>query len=102
MDEIFYRLGIGEVALERGRREEEMVADQPRDRLGLGAVEPEARTDPERDLGPDHAVIAATALGDVVQQHGDIEHAPRRNLPEDRGRDGMVLLQLAALDRREK
>ena len=47
-------------------------------------------------------MVAAAPLGDVVEQHGDIEHPPRGDLPEDRGRDRVVLLELAALDRREQ
>ena len=41
-DEVLDRLGIGEVALERGLRQQQMIANQPGDRLGLGLVEPEA------------------------------------------------------------
>ena len=43
VDEILDRLGVGEVALERGRRQQQMIAHQPRDGLGLGWVEAEAR-----------------------------------------------------------
>ena len=35
-DEILDRLGVGEVALEGGRRHQQMMADQPGDGLGLG------------------------------------------------------------------
>ena len=90
-DEILDRLGVGEVALERGRRQQEMIADQPRHGLGLGRIEPEARAELERDLGADHAVVAAAALGDVVQQDRDIEHAARRDLLlNDRGRQRVI------------
>ena len=101
-DEILDRLGIGEVALERGRGHQQMMADQPGDGLGLGGVEAEARAELQRDLGADDAVVAAAALGDVVQQHRDIERPARRDLPEQRGRQRMVVRQLAALDRREQ
>ena len=48
-------------------------------------------------------MVAAAALGDVVQQHRDIEHPPRRNLlVQDRGRQRVVGLQLTALDRGEQ
>ena len=47
-------------------------------------------------------MVAAAALGDVVQQHRDVEHAPRRDLLDDRGRQRMILLELAALDRRKQ
>jgi hypothetical protein len=47
-------------------------------------------------------MVAAAALGDVVQKHRDIEHAARGDLPEDRGRDRVILLELAPLDRRDE
>jgi hypothetical protein len=37
-----------------------------------------------------------------VQQHGDIEDAPGGDLPEDCGRDRVIALEVAALDRREQ
>ena len=49
-----------------------------------------------------HAVVAAAALGDVVQQHRDVERPARRDLAEQRGRQRMVLGELAALDRRQQ
>ena len=58
------------------------MAHQPGDGLGLGGVEAEARAELQRDLGAEDAMIAAAALGDVVQQHRDVEHAPRRDLLE--------------------
>src|SRR5690349_2878186 len=42
MDEILDRLRIGEVALERGRRQEKVMADQPRNRFRLRRIEAEA------------------------------------------------------------
>ena len=90
-DEILDRLGIGEVALERGRRHQQMIAHQPGDGLGLGRVEPEARAELQRDLGAEHAMVAAAALGDVVQQHGDVERPARGDLAEQGGRQRMVL-----------
>ncbi len=41
--EIVDRLGVGKVALERRGGHQQVVAHQPRDGLGLGRVEPEAR-----------------------------------------------------------
>ena len=72
-DEIVDRLGIGEVALERGRRHQQVIAHQPGDRLGLGRRSGRAAGRAQRDLGAEHAMVAAAALGDVVQQHRDIE-----------------------------
>ena len=43
-------------------------------------------------LGAEHAMIAAAALGDVVQQHRDIERAARRDLLEQAGGERMILL----------
>ena len=76
-----------------------MMADQPGDGLGLGRVQPEARAKLQRDLGAEHAMVAAAALGDVVQQHRDIKRPARRDLAEQGGRQRMVVGQLAALDR---
>ena len=90
-DEILDRLGVGEVALERGRRHQQMMAHQPGDGLGLGRIEPEARAELQRDLGADHAMVAAAALGDVVQQHRDVEHPARRDLAEQGGRQRMIV-----------
>src|SRR3546814_6231978 len=49
-------------------------------------------------------MIAAAALGDVVQQHRDIEHAPRRfaDMFEDAGRQRMIGLERAVLDLRQQ
>ena len=51
-----------------------------------------------RDLGAQHRMVAAAALGDVVEQHRDIEHAPRHDLLHDRRGERMILVELAALD----
>jgi len=53
-----------------------MITDQPRDRLGLGFVEAEPWAQLQRDLLAEDAVIAAAALGDVVQQDRDVERSP--------------------------
>ena len=97
-DEIVDRLGIGEVALERGPAEQQMVAHQPRDGLGLGRIEPEARAEPKRDFRAQLAVIAAATLGDIVEQHRSVERPARSELAEQRGRQRVVLGQLTAFD----
>ncbi len=43
-------------------------------------------------------MIAAAPLGNVVEQHGKIQHAPRNDLVDDRGAERMVLAELAILD----
>ena len=91
-DEILDRLGVGEVALERRRRQQQVVADEPGDGLRLCRIETEARAQLERDLGAEHAVVAAAALGDVVQQHRDVEHPARRDLLEDAVESGWSFL----------
>ena len=47
-------------------------------------------------------MVAAAALGDVVQQHRNIEHPARGDLAEQGGRQRMVVGQLAALDPRQQ
>jgi hypothetical protein len=67
--------GIGQVALERGRAHQQVVAHQPAGELGLARLHAEPRAQLERDLGAEHRVVAAAALGDVVQQRRHVEHA---------------------------
>ena len=45
-----------------------MMADEPRNRLYLLLGEPDARTEMERDFRAELRMIAAPALGDVVQE----------------------------------
>ena len=86
MNEIVDGLGIGEVTLECGRREQEVVPHEPGDSLRFGRVKAETRTEFQRDLRTNHAVIAAAALGDIVQQHRRVEDSARRDLLlHDRG-----------------
>ena len=94
-------LGIHQVALEGGARHGEVVAHQPRHGLGLGGAQPQARPELQGDVGAQHRVIAAAALGDVVQQHGEIEHRPRQDLVHHVGRQRMVFFQRAVLDARQ-
>ena len=79
-----------------------MVAHQPCDGLGFGLVQPEARAKLHRNLGPKLAMIAAPPLGDVVEQHGDVEHSARGYLVEQLGRKRMIVGKLAALDFRQQ
>ena len=96
--EIEDRLEVGEVAFEGGRRHQQVIAHQPRHRLGLRRIEPQPRTDAQREFGAEHAMVAAAPLGDVVEQHRDIEHAPRVDLVEDRGRQRMIVGEPSLLD----
>ena len=79
-----------------------MVPNQPGHRLGLRRVQPEPRAKPQRHLLAEQAVVAAPALGDVVQQDGDIKRPPRINLAEQGRGERVILRQLAALDRRQQ
>ena len=47
-------------------------------------------------------MVAAAALGDVVEQDRNVQHAARGNLLDDCGRDRVVVFELAALDRRKQ
>ena len=72
--EILDGLAVGEVARLRHRGHRQMLLDQPGDQLGVGGVEAEPRAQPPRHLGAGNRVILGPALGDVVQQRGDVDH----------------------------
>src|SRR3546814_20727150 len=59
-DEVGDRLGIGEIALEGGRRHEEVPAHQPGDSFRLRFVQPAARAELGRALGPQTGTERAT------------------------------------------
>ncbi len=101
-DEILDGLGIGQITPEGGVRQQQMISDQPGDRFGLRLVQPEPRAKLHRNIGAKLAMVAAAALGDIVQQHRDIKHPARCDLLEQRGRQRMVLRQLASLDPRQQ
>ncbi len=101
-DEVLDRLGVGEIALEGGSGHQEVPAHQPGDGLGLGRTEAEPGAERERDLCPQFAMVAAAALGDVVEQHRDVERPARRDQLEQGGREPVLLAQFALLDPREQ
>ena len=72
--EILDGLAVGEVARLRHRRHRQMLLDQPGDQFGIGGAEAEPRAQPPRHLGAGDRVILGAALGDVVQQRGDVDH----------------------------
>ena len=86
-------LGIVDVELEGGAAHQQMPAHEPGDRLGLLGAEAEARTELLRHLLAQHRMVAAAALGDVVQQHGEIERAARIDRRHQRGRERQLVLQ---------
>ena len=73
-------LGIVDIALEGGVAHQQVIQHQPGDLLGLLIAEAQPRAQLLGDLGAEFRMIAAAALGDVVQQHGEIEHAAREHL----------------------
>ncbi len=97
-NEVEDRLRVGQVALERRSAHQQVMTHQPGDQRGFFLAQAEARAQLLGDFGPEHRVIAATALGDVVQQRGDVERAAAGELRDHLGRDRVVLGQLAALD----
>ncbi len=100
--EVVDGLGVGKVALEGGVADQEMMAHQPGDGIGFARIQPEAGAQLAGDLLAEDRMIALPPLGDVVEQHRDIEHAARADLPEQRGGERVVLGQFTALDRRQK
>ena len=91
-------LGIVDVALEGGLAHQQVVAHQPVDGLGLLGGEAEARAELLRHFGAQFRMVAAAALGDVVQHHREIEHAARQHLMHHAAGDRRLLGQLARLD----
>ncbi len=75
-----------------------MMQHQPGDGLGLLGRETDARAELARDLGAELGMVAAAALGDVVQQERHVERAPRLHLVDHLGRERMILAELAVLD----
>jgi len=54
-----------------------MLLDQPGDQFGVGDVESEPRAEPPCHLGAGDRVVLGAALGDVVQQRGDVDQSAR-------------------------
>ena len=78
-----------------------MIAHQPGHCFGLGGAEAEAGPELHRHIGAQYGMVAATPLGDVVQQHREIEDRPRQDLVHHVGRQRMVFLERARFDLRE-
>ena len=74
-----------------------MVSNQPRHRVRLLGVQPEAWAEFVRNLGAQLAVVAASALGDVVEEDRDIQHAARSDLLEDGSRNRMIVGEIDGL-----
>ncbi len=95
-------LRVGQVALEGDRRQQQMLLHQPGHGIGFRSRQPEARPQPPGNAGAQRAVVAAAALGDIVQQHGDIEHPARHQLADDGRSQRQFLTQVAAFGFRQQ
>ena len=70
-------LVIGQIAFERGVAHQQVAAHQPADQLGFIGIHAKARAQLERDFGAEHRMVAAPALGNVMQQHSGVGGAAR-------------------------
>ena len=91
-------LRVVDVALERDVGKQQVVQDQPGDRFGLLRRQAKRRADGQRQLGADLRMIAAAALGDVVQEHRKIQRAARLHLVDQAASDRSDRDQLAIFD----
>lgn len=97
--EILDGLAVVEVARLRRHRHGEVVLDQPGDGFRVRRRQPHMRADAPRDAGAGLGMVIRPALGDVVQQDGDIERlAALLQAGHQRMRQRMHLLAIAALD----
>ena len=67
-------VGIGDVLLLRGRRHRQVLRDQPGDELGVLRRQAVRAAEAPRVARAQRRVVAAAALGDVVEQPGEVEH----------------------------
>src|SRR5439155_15999251 len=98
LDKITKRLQVADVELESGTAHQQVPAYQPSDRLGLLTRKSEPRTELERNALADLGVIAATPLGDVVQQHRQIERSAGDDGGRKLGCERMLVFEPPALD----
>jgi hypothetical protein len=97
IDQVLNGLVVFDVPPEGQAAEIQVVAHQPFDRLGLFRGQAQPRAQPAGDAGAEIGMVAAAALGDVVQHQGDIEAAPFLDLRHDPGRLGQGLGQRPVL-----
>ena len=91
-------LEIGKVTLEGGAAHQQVMFHQPGHGFGLFLAQPQPRAQAPRDIGAQQAVIAAAPLGDIVQQHRNMQNAPVDQLVDDGARQAVIGFQLTALD----
>ena len=77
------------------------MLDQPGDRFGLGRAVSQTRPQFAGDLGAGGGVVLRPALGDIVQEHRQIEHPAILNARHELARQRMVLDLITAFDFRQ-
>ena len=102
LHEIEDGLIVGEIALEGRGRHEQMIAHQPGYGLCLRRRQAKARAERVGDVRAQYAVVAAPTLGNVMQQHRDIEDAARQQFAHQVGSERVVGAKLSLFDAREK
>jgi hypothetical protein len=79
-------LGIVDIALERGLAQQQVMQHQPGDHFGLLGGQAERGPTSAR-FGAEFGMVAAAALGDIVQQHADIKRAAGLQMIDQAGGD---------------
>src|SRR5205085_6084322 len=98
LDKITDRLPITDIELEGGAAHQQVPAHQPGDRLGLLRGKPQTGAEFQSDLLAELRVIAATALGDIVQQHREIKSAAGHDRRHQLGSQWELRFEKPALD----
>ena len=98
LGDVAHRLGIVGVALERGSAEQQMMAHQPRHGLHLLGAEAEPWPGPLDQARADLGMIAAAALAEVVEQHGDVQLGARQKIRHQAGGERQLVDRQAVLD----
>ena len=105
LDDRRQRLGrarIGDVAPLRRVGHDEVLLDEPGDVVRAGRGKPEPRAEPARHLGAGVRVVARPALGDVVQEGGEVEFRPMLDLVNEFADQRALVLVAARLDRAQR
>ena len=76
-------IGIRDVLLLRGRRHREVLRDEPGDELGVLARHAVRAAEPARVALAQRRMVAAAALGDVVEEPREIEHLPALEIGDE-------------------
>ncbi len=87
--------GIVQIAALGEQAHRQMMLDQPGRRLGLGRGQPEARPSSRAMRAPAIGMVLLAALGDVVQEGGDVKRAAVVDGAHDLGRDRVLGRMLA-------